>query len=142
MNRTGGVTDELTIEFPHDDNVDSIAQAPSGDIYFGGYKIYRLSSINMEQPEQAMYFIEFTLNEVQVGNLQFDIENATLSFGAKSNDIESGTPPSIQVRIPKVLLSGIFEVSTSPSNADQNDSIVSQFDIERAGPEPRMLATL
>jgi glucose/arabinose dehydrogenase len=131
LNRTGSVTDELAIQFPYDDNVDSIVQSPSGDIYFGGYNIYRLSSINMEQPEQAMYFIEFTLNEVQVDNLQFDIKNASLSFDAKSNDIESGSPSSIQVRIPKALLSGISEVSTLSSYEDQNDSIISQFDIKQ-----------
>ena len=131
LNHTGSVTDELAIEFPYDDNVDSIVQSPSGDIYFGGYKIYKISSINMDQPEQNMYFIEFTLNEAQVSNLQFDIDSASVSFDATSSDSNSGSPPSIQVRIPKPLLSGIFEVSTPSSNSNQNDSIISQFDIKQ-----------
>jgi glucose/arabinose dehydrogenase len=134
LNETGSVTDELAIEFPYDDNVDSIVQSPSpsGDIYFGGYNIYKVSSINMENPEQTMYFIQISHNNSQVSNLQFDLEKAILSFDAKSTNNQSDSiPPSLQVRIPRALLGSIIDVYTSSSRANQGESVIDRFDIEQ-----------
>ena len=41
---------ELVISVTHDilDNISAIAQSPSGDIYYGGYSIYKLESVKSE----------------------------------------------------------------------------------------------
>ena len=41
---------ELVISVTHDilDNIAAIAQSPSGDIYYGGYSIYKLESVKSE----------------------------------------------------------------------------------------------
>jgi hypothetical protein len=79
-----------------------------------------------------MYFIEFSHNNSQVNNLQFDSDNSILSFDVKSLDNQSDSiPPSLQVRIPKAILGNIFDVSTPSSRADQGDSVIDRFDIEQ-----------
>jgi hypothetical protein len=53
LNSTHFVSDEIVINFPEIvENIIFIAQSPSGDIYFGGYNIYKLTSIETEDKEQ------------------------------------------------------------------------------------------
>ena len=40
----------------------------------------------MAEPEQTMYFIEFTLDDAVVRNPIFDTNNATLSFEVTTNN--------------------------------------------------------
>jgi hypothetical protein len=53
LNSTHFVSDEIVINSPEIvENIISIAQSPSGDIYFGGYNIYKLTLIETEDKEQ------------------------------------------------------------------------------------------
>jgi glucose/arabinose dehydrogenase len=130
LNATGSVTDELSIEFPYDDNVDSIAQSPAGDIYFGGYNIYKVSSINMDQSKKLTQFTELSPSDVKASNLRFDIDNASLQFDAKTGDQEYSSTPSIQIKIPKTLLTGIYDVS-AVSKTGESEKIITAFDIKQ-----------
>ena len=130
LNATGSVTDELSIEFPYDDNVDSIAQSPAGDIYFGGYNIYKVSSINMDQSKKLTQFTELSPSDVKASNLRFDIDNASLQFDAKTGDHEYSSTPSIQIKIPKTLLTGIYDVS-AVSKTGESEKIITAFDIKQ-----------
>ncbi len=89
-----------------DDNIIALAQSPSGDLYFGGYNIYKLASINMAELEQTMYFIEFALDDADVRNPIFDTNNATLLFAVTPNNDGRFSSPFIQVRIPNIMLNG------------------------------------
>ena len=121
LNKSNSVTDEMAINFMNiDDNIIALAQSPSGDLYFGGYNIYKLASINMAELEQTMYFIEFTLDDAVVRNPMFDTNNATLLFEVTTKNGGGNSSPFIQVRIPNIMLNGISHVSSHA--AEQNEA--------------------
>lgn len=131
LNSTEFVTDELAIEFPYDDKVDSIAQSPSGDIYFGGYKIYRVKSINQDQPQELIHFIELSSNSATFSHLSMDAKNTSLTFDVKASGSQTSASPSIVLKIPKVLLSGINEVTSNPLPVSNGQVPIKKFDIKQ-----------
>lgn len=133
LNNNNSITDEMAIEFNGiEDNAIALAQSSSGDVYFGAYNIYKLTSINILQSRQMIYFIEFTLNGAEVENPSFDINKATLSFLLRTNTEQDTLPPFIQVKVPKVLLDGIFEVSSvdHPSNQTKYENPIVSSEIK------------
>jgi hypothetical protein len=131
LNSTEFVTDELAIEFPYDDKVDSIAQSPSGDIYFGGYKIFRVKSINQDQPLELVHFVELSSKSATVSHLSIDAKNNSLTFDVKASGSQTSASPSIVLKIPKVLLSGINEVSSNPLPGSNGQVPIKKFDIKQ-----------
>ena len=80
-----------------------------------------------------MYFVEFTLNGAEVENPIFDIKKATLSFLLRTNTDQDTLSPFIQVKVPKVLLDGIFEVSSvdHPSNQTKYENPIVSSEIKQ-----------
>ena len=67
LNSIHSVSDEMVIDFPEIvDNTISITQSPAGDIYFGGYNIYKLISIETENEEQNIYLIDLTAHNARI----------------------------------------------------------------------------
>lgn len=131
LNTTHGVVEEIAIYFPGlNDNVISLAQSPSGEIYFGGYKIYRLVSINLGQPLQTMHFIQFTVRGASVQNLNFDTNN-TMYFDVKSSTYNNPSLPFVELRIPKMLLDGNFQVSFNASGQAHGENSIKNFEIKQ-----------
>ena len=133
MNNTHYVSDELVINFPEIiDNTISIAQSPSGDIYFGGYKIYKLTSIETEDKEQDMYLIDLITRNARIEDLSFNSTSSTLALSVKTDGNNlSSADPTIQVSIPKSLQSGNFEVTSSGSDSIGNKTLIKDFTVNQ-----------
>ena len=123
--------EELVIDFNHDfpDNIVSIAQSPSGDLYYGGYNIYKVESIS-PQSEQRVYSISANLtNGVNVKDMQLLIPENSLLLHVNYNRNSSGkTYGGMNLKIPFNLLSDIYSVSTNDSSKvekNQENSMVS-----------------
>ena len=132
LNKSNSVTDEMAINFMNiDDNIIALAQSPSGDLYFGGYNIYKLASINMAELEQTMYFIEFSLDDAVVRNPMFDTNNATLLFEVTTRNGGGNSSPFIQVRIPNIMLNGISHVSSHAAEQNEAENPIKGFEIKQ-----------
>ena len=132
LNKSNSVTDEMAINFMEiDDNIIALAQSPSGDLYFGGYNIYKLASINMDELEQTMYFIEFSLDDAVVRNPIFDTNNATLSFEITTKNGGGNSSPFVQVRIPNIMLNGISHVSSHAAEQNETENPINGFEIKQ-----------
>jgi glucose/arabinose dehydrogenase len=133
LNSTHYVSDEMIIIFPEIvENIISVAQSPSGDIYFGGYKIYKLTSIETEEKEQNMYLIDLTTHSARIEDLSFNSTSSTLALSVKAdgNDLSSAAP-TIQVSIPKSLQSGSFQVSSSGNDSVDNKTLIKDFTVSQ-----------
>jgi glucose/arabinose dehydrogenase len=133
LNSTHYVSDEMVINFPEIvENTISIAQSPSGDIYFGGYKIYKLTSIQTENKEQNLYFIDLTTHSARIEDLSFNSTSSTLAISVNTDgDNLSSTTPTMQVSIPKSLQSGNFEVSSSGNDSIGNKKLIKDFTVSQ-----------
>ena len=79
FNDTGSIVQEIAIRLPEIDHpVISIAQGPSGDIYIGGEKIYKLMSIDRDTIRPLTYFINEVSRDVQVKGLSINLTNKSL----------------------------------------------------------------
>jgi glucose/arabinose dehydrogenase len=133
LNSTHYVSDEMVINFPEIvENTISIAQSPSGDIYFGGYKIYKLTSIQTENKEQNLYFIDLTTHSARIEDLSFNSTSSTLAISANTDGGNlSSTAPTMQVSIPKSLQSGNFEVTSSGNASMGNKTLIKDFTVNQ-----------
>jgi hypothetical protein len=85
----------------------------------------------MAEPEQTMYFIEFTLDDAVVRNPIFDTNNATLSFEVTTNDGGGIVPPFVQVKIPSIILNGISHVSSGATEKNESQNPINGFEIKQ-----------
>ena len=133
LNNTHYISDELVINFPEIiDNTISIAQSPSGDIYFGGYKIYKLTSIETEDKEQDVYLIDMITRDARIEDLSFNSTSSTLALSVKTDGNNlSSADPTIQVSIPKSLQSGNFEVTSSGNDSIGNKTLIKDFTVNQ-----------
>jgi glucose/arabinose dehydrogenase len=133
LNSTHYVSDEMVINFPEIvENAISMAQSPSGDIYFGGYNIYKLTSIETEDKEQNMYFIDLTTHGARIEGLSFNSTSSTLALSVKTDgNYLSSSAPTIQVSIPKRLQSGNFEVTSSGNDSMGNKTLIKDFTVNQ-----------
>ncbi len=113
-----------------------IAQAPSGDIYYGSYSIFKLESLDLSTRMLDSYPINIASSTgVAVNDLVFDQDRMriTLELSAKSSTghtLESGSaesPTSISIRIPKTLMDEITTV------VDETDNRALPFTVTTGG---------
>jgi glucose/arabinose dehydrogenase len=66
--QTPSLEEELKIEFPSSlmSNIIAVAESPSGDIYYGGYYIYKLKSLDNESRKGALAPITVDLSQPDV----------------------------------------------------------------------------
>lgn len=116
--------EELVIDFNHDfpDNIVSIAQSPSGDLYYGGYNIYKVESIS-PQSEQIVFPIVTNLTDgVEVKDLQLLVPEKSLLLHVNYNQNSSGnTSGGMNLKIPFNLLNEIYTVTTNDSSKVDKD---------------------
>ena len=137
INGTNRVTEETILYFPQfNENIISIAESPSGELYFGGYRIYKLTAIHENQMQVPLRFIEINSNGPVLSNLAVSLANKTLSFDvlsvSKSGNSEM---PTVKLTMPKSLVGNIFQVFSDPKNSQfiQNYSIGQQFKTANVG---------
>ena len=132
LNRTHSVSDEMIINFPEIvENTIAIAQSPAGDIYFGGYNIYKLISIDTEDKEQNMYLIDLTAHSAKIEDVRFNSTTSTLAISVQTDDNSLSSAPSIKVNIPKSLQSGSLEVSSTGNGSIENNTLIKHFTISQ-----------
>jgi plastocyanin len=97
-----------------------VAQSPSGDIYYGGYHIYKLNSVDIKSKIQYLFPIEIkSLSNVAINDLQSS-NNGTgiaINIHAPANmNGSSSTPPYLKMNIPNGLMPEISSVTTTIKN--------------------------
>ena len=105
--------------------VTSIAQSPSGDIYYAGYHIYKLDSLTMDDKIQELFPIEINMSSsISIKDIQassragknvIDISAFTdKSRNNTSSGLISGQNPLfLQMNIPKTVIGDVASVTSS-----------------------------
>jgi glucose/arabinose dehydrogenase len=119
----GTLAEELKIQFPYRDQsvIIAIASSPlTGDIYYGGYYIYKLQSVDLEGREPILAVVSVA-SAHNVTGLHFDVagKRAVVTY------VPAGGP--LVVEVPKILLDGITLVA---NDGAQN----LEFAVESMGP--------
>ncbi len=115
-NNTKTFVHDLVIDFGHKtpDNIILVAESPAGDIYYGGYDIYKVESVNSVS-KQFVFPIGTNLSSgVNIKEMNVLRENSTLLLHTSYDGaLPKGT---VQLKIPADLLDGIYSVTAAPSN--------------------------
>ena len=113
-----------------------IAQSPSGDIYYGGYHIYKLQSVDMNGKKQDLFPIEIKSSSSNIGikDLQASSIGAEQvidihTSGNKSKS--SSSSPFIQMSIPRAIINDISSLTSTFINnkGEQQPSTTVNFAI-------------
>jgi glucose/arabinose dehydrogenase/plastocyanin len=103
----------------------SIAQSPSGDIYYGGYHIYKLKSVNVNTKKQYQFPIEIksSSSKVDIKDLQASsignqevIHIRGTYFTNKSQSSSPSSSPFLQINIPKAIIDHMSSVTSTFEN--------------------------
>jgi glucose/arabinose dehydrogenase len=106
----------LSIRLPQD-NIAAVAQSPNGEIYFGGYNIYKLGSVGPSR-DQTVFPVKTDLpSGVYIDKMElFPVDKTIyLHMGNVSVTGNHGFS-TISLDIPRNLLSGIYSVSMNGSS--------------------------
>lgn len=138
INDTGGLGDELDIRLPDlRGHLIAIAKSPTGDIFLGGESIYKLISIGSNR-EVLTYFVNaISNNSTEVSHMLINLSSKVLSFEVmeKGKDVTGSvaTPAlSLQLKVPKSLLGGIYDATSEKYNMthNANDKLIGKFKIK------------
>jgi hypothetical protein len=140
VDSNGLITDEMIIRFPSMyDNMVAVAQSPTGDIYFGADNIYKLENIDMAHPVPQVNWVDVTLKATEIQEMKLDSPDNNLSmyvttgnstYNYNNEDEVGSAAPSISIKIPNSILSGIFDVKSSQDQtADSKVPLVNDFKI-------------
>ncbi len=102
----------------------SIAQSPAGDIYFGGYHIYKLQSVDTAGKTQYLFPIEIkSLSNVAIKDIQWSHNSAGIAINIRTSTNNNGnsspTVRFLQMNIPVALIPEISSVTTTFTKAGQ-----------------------
>ena len=107
--------DHIRLRIVPFDPVNSLAQSPSGDIYFGGFNIYKLDTIGVADKRQDTFPVVVTtspgveLNDVQGSN---DADYLIANLNINNNTVTNSSQPSfVTFKIPTRFLPGIHSVT-------------------------------
>ncbi len=102
--------------------VTSIAQSPSGDIYYGGYHIYKLDSVNVDNKRQDIFPVEIkspsnmdiqSLQASTIGDKNVIDVYASTNKSQSSSSLSSSVPLSLQMSIPRGIIEDVSSVTTT-----------------------------
>ncbi len=138
LNSNDSISEELAIRLPETHgHLVSIAQSPEGDIYIGGENLYKLESIERNR-NKLTYFIN-----VGVGTKDIDVAGMIINLTTKVLSVDlnttidslgnSGqTSPTLQIKIPKAMLGGIYDVTSDKYNQSSNaqDKFVESYKLK------------
>jgi glucose/arabinose dehydrogenase len=108
---------EQKIELAHFPFVPTVAlaQSPSGEIYYGGYQIYRLNSVS-DMTQNVYQVTVDTPESVDIADLQLDLENNKLVMDISRGE-QTDSDTTLKVKIPNGLLSNITAVTLESTTA-------------------------
>lgn len=138
LNSNGSISEELAIRLPgtHGHLV-SIAQSPEGDIFIGGENLYKLESIDRNR-NKLTYFVNIVSSKnIEVADLTANLTKKVFAIDiVNKNNVSlsntTQTSPTLQIKIPKVMLSGIYDVTSEKSNqsSKSSDKLVDSFKLK------------
>ena len=107
--------------FPNNEAI-TLAQSPSGDIYYAGYSINRLETVDMNNKIQTLFPIEINQSSAvrnisgvyfnsSANKLLIDIDKPTADEPL-NQALSSSAQTHLQIKVPNDLLNGIFAVSS------------------------------
>lgn len=138
LNSNGSISEELAIRLPETrGHLVSIAQSPEGDIYVGGENLYKLQSIERNR-NKLTYFINVLGTEnIEITDLIVNLTTKVLTIDYSNKDNGSlpsttQTSPTLQIKIPKVMLGGIYDVTSEKYNQSSSvqDQVVNSFKLK------------
>jgi glucose/arabinose dehydrogenase len=110
-----------------------LAQSPDGDIFYSAYDIYKLELIDASTKRQILFPVEINSSAIYVKDLQLysDEKKMTIDVYAKNNNNNNTATLSslLTVKIPKILLDGIFTV-TSSNNTSSSEKLEKQQSVK------------
>lgn len=140
LNSNGSISEELAIRLPDTrGHLVSIAQSPEGDIFIGGENLYKLDSIERNK-NKLTYFVNVNSpKNIEVADLMANLTAKIFGMDIINNKNNSGslagaaqTSPTLQVKIPKMMLGGIYDVTSQNNNQTSGgpDRVVESFKIK------------
>jgi len=116
-NSSKSVIEEDTIQLKHYpySPVISIAESPSGDLYYGGYEIYKLEKVDSNNKKPTSFFIEMTspynitIDDIEVKPIQNKMIISINPYSINNNVLFS--PFILSLKIPKDLINQVSSVS-------------------------------
>jgi glucose/arabinose dehydrogenase len=124
-NKTKQVTSEEKLElglYPFMPVV-SLAQSPTGEIYFGGYSIDKLAGLKDGDKINTMESITLQLpNSVKLDDLQMDSSQRKLDLSLSPSGSANVTGSNMVVKIPTSLLTDIYKVVQEDKAAPSNQT--------------------
>jgi glucose/arabinose dehydrogenase len=109
--------DDLAIEIEHEmpDHIISVAESPNGDIYYGGYNIYKLKSLSSASSRTVFPVIIKLRPGVDIKEMYVPIGSHNILAHISSN-VSSSHPGNgtVQMEIPTELVGRLHSVSASP----------------------------
>jgi len=140
LNSNGSISEELAIRLPGTrGHLVSIAKSPEGDIYVGGENLYKLDSIDRNRNKLTYFVSVDSSKNIEVGDLTANLSKTIFSIdivGKNNNNssLASGGQilPTLQVKIPKIMLGGIYDVTSEKYNQSSkgSDMLVESFKIK------------
>jgi glucose/arabinose dehydrogenase/plastocyanin len=105
----------------------AIAQSPSGDIYYGGYHIYKLKSIDVNSKIQDLFPIEIkSSSNLAINDLRSSGSSGGLAIdihpSMNTNGSSTSAPASVQINIPNALIPRVFSVTNTITNEGSQPS--------------------
>jgi glucose/arabinose dehydrogenase len=104
---------KIELELSPFEGITSIAQSPTGDIYFGGYSIFRLKSASIQPTLQVLFPFEVTSsNDMKANSLNLYVNKtgATLDLSFDYSNRHTTTSlanESITIRVPDNLFASV-----------------------------------
>jgi glucose/arabinose dehydrogenase len=88
-----------------------IAQSPTGDLYFGGYHIFKLQSIDEQEETPVSFLVKAEASQgVNIKDLQIVTKDKTMVINI---DNDNSSTSFLNLSMPKQLIQGVFKVSTT-----------------------------
>jgi hypothetical protein len=100
----------------------SIASSPNGELYFAGYEIYKIVSIDSENKKISMYPVEVNSTNVSVSQMRFYENNNKLEFDLVD---EPGTS-TLSIKVPKSMnqYKGDLILTSKTTTANDDKTII------------------
>jgi glucose/arabinose dehydrogenase len=138
LNSNGSISEELAIRLPGTrGHLVSIAQSPEGDIFIGGENLYKLESIERNRNKLTYFVNVVSTKNIEVADLTANLTKKVFAIDIvnKNNDSLANTTqtsPTLQIKIPKVMLSGIYDVTSEKydQSSKGSDKLVDSFKLK------------
>ena len=138
LNSNGSISEELAIRLPGTGgHLVSIAQSPEGEIFIGGENLYKLESIERNRNKLTYFVNVVSTKNIEVADLTANLTKKVFAIDiVNKNNVSlantTQTSPTLQIKIPKLMLGGIYDVTSEKYNQSSkgSDKLVDSFKLK------------